>query len=97
MLQQRIEEEISQINLENSQQKQMLVNEFKHAQEILKEKIYDTEESLRQMHEKYLNRESREEDIEMIESLKKSLDEREDLLKRLEDEKKNTNQLYHQQ
>lgn len=83
-----MEDEINQLNLENSKQKQMLVQEFKHAQEILKEKIYETEESLRQMHEKYLNRESRDEDIHLIETLKKNLEAREELLQKLEDEKK---------
>lgn len=88
ILQQRVEDEINQLNLENSKQKQLLVQEFKHAQEILKEKIYETEESLRQMHEKYLNRESRDEDLELIETLKKNVEDREQLLQRLEDEKK---------
>ncbi len=87
-MQQRIEDEINQLNLENSKQKQLLVNEFKHAQEILKEKIFETEDSLRKMHEKYLNRESRDEDIQLIEALRKNVQEREELLQRLEDEKR---------
>ena len=40
------------------------------------------------MHEKYLNRESREEDLEMIKELTKNLNAREELLKKMEEEKK---------
>ena len=36
------------------------------------------------MHEKFLNRESRQEDIEIIESLKKLIEERDELLRRLQ-------------
>ena len=40
------------------------------------------------MHEKYLNRESRDEDLTLIETLKRNVDEREDLLRKLEEEKR---------
>ena len=43
-MQQRKEEEINKLNLEHRSQKQQLINEFKEAQEILKEKIVETEE-----------------------------------------------------
>ena len=45
MLNQRIEDEINQLNLENTHQKQKLMAEFKKAQEMLKEKIVQLEES----------------------------------------------------
>jgi hypothetical protein len=41
---QKKEEEIQRINNENLKQKQILVNEFKQAQEILKERIIETEQ-----------------------------------------------------
>jgi len=44
--------------------------------------------SLREMHERYANRESREEDLQMIEMLKRTINERDDLLRKLADEKR---------
>jgi hypothetical protein len=41
---QKKEEEINKLNMEHRSQKQQLINEFKEAQEILKEKIVETEE-----------------------------------------------------
>ena len=38
---------------------------------------------LRVMHDRFLNRESREEDVELIETLKQALHEREDFVKTL--------------
>ena len=45
MMQQHLKEEISSINVENMRQKQLLVNEFVQAQELLKEKISETEKA----------------------------------------------------
>lgn len=42
---QQKEEEISKVNAEHMRQKQVLLTEFKQAQEILKAKIYETEQS----------------------------------------------------
>ena len=44
-MQQKKEEEFNRINAEHRVQKQQLINEFKEAQEILKEKIIETEEA----------------------------------------------------
>ena len=44
MLYQKKEEELARINTENLKQRQQLVIEFKQAQELLKEKIIDTEQ-----------------------------------------------------
>lgn len=44
-MQQRKEEEINRLNTEHMKQKQLLVNEFKEAHEILKSKIIQTEQS----------------------------------------------------
>ena len=41
---QKKDEELQRINAENMKQKQMLVNEFKQAQELLKEKIIRSEQ-----------------------------------------------------
>lgn len=43
LIQQKREEEMNRLNAENHRQKQMLVNEFKQAQDLLKQKIIDTE------------------------------------------------------
>lgn len=45
IMQQKKEEEMNRLNAEHMKQKQVLVNEFKQAQEILKEKILETEQS----------------------------------------------------
>ena len=42
---QKKEEQISRLNTEHRAQKQQLISEFKEAQEILKEKIIETEEA----------------------------------------------------
>ena len=42
---QKKEEEFSRLNTEHRAQKQQLISEFKEAQEILKEKIIETEEA----------------------------------------------------
>lgn len=88
IIQQRKEEEMNRLNNDHMRQKQILVNEFKEAHEILKNKILDTEQALREMHERYANRESREEDLQMIEMLKRTINERDDLLRKLADEKR---------
>lgn len=36
------------------------------------------------MHDRYLNRESREEDLEMIQKLKKNINEKDEFLKKLQ-------------
>lgn len=41
---QKKDEEVHRINVENMKQKQMLVNEFKQAQQLLKEKIAESEQ-----------------------------------------------------
>jgi hypothetical protein len=87
-LQQKKDEELNRVNSEHMKQKQLLVNEFKEAHEILKNKISDTEMALREMHERYVNRESREEDLQIIEMLKRTINERDDLLRKLNEEKK---------
>ena len=45
LMQQRKEEEMDRLNNEHMKQKQILVNEFKEAHEILKNKILDTEQA----------------------------------------------------
>jgi hypothetical protein len=45
IIQQRKEEEMNRLNNDHMRQKQILVNEFKEAHEILKNKILDTEQA----------------------------------------------------
>lgn len=47
------EEEINRLNSEHMKQKQMLVNEFKQAQELLKQKIIETDEKLEKVIKKF--------------------------------------------
>jgi hypothetical protein len=44
LIYQKKEEELQRMNNENLKQKQILVNEFKQAQELLKERIIETEQ-----------------------------------------------------
>jgi hypothetical protein len=78
------EEEINRMNQENMKQKQLLVNEFKQAQELLKLKIIETEQELRELRDRFLNRESRPEDTELILALRFNLNERDELLRKLQ-------------
>lgn len=72
------------MNGEHLRQKQLLVNEFKQAQEIFKKRIYELENLLEEMNSRYQQRESREEDIEMIQSLRVGLQAKDGTLKKLE-------------
>ncbi len=78
------EAEFNDLNGEHLRQKQLLVNEFKQAQEIFKKRIYELEGLLEEMNSRYQQRESREEDIEMIQSLKFGLQSKDETLKKLE-------------
>ena len=78
------ETEFNDLNGEHLRQKQLLVNEFKQAQEIFKKRIYELEGLLEEMNSRYQQRESREEDIEMIQSLKFGLQSKDETLKKLE-------------
>lgn len=82
------EAEFNDLNGEHLRQKQLLVNEFKQAQEIFKKRIYELEGLLEEMNSRYQQRESRDEDIEMIQSLKFGLQAKGETLKKLEEEKK---------
>jgi len=88
LLQQRVEEELGQMSVENARQKQALAGEFKQAQEALREKVWEAEEALRQMHEKYLNRESRESDLALIGELRAEVAARQEQLRQLEEERR---------
>ena len=78
------EAEFNDLNGEHLRQKQLLVNEFKQAQEIFKKRIYELEGLLEEMNSRYHQRESREEDIEMIQSLKVGIQSKDETLKKLE-------------
>jgi hypothetical protein len=88
LMQQHLKEEINNVNVENMRQKQLLVSEFLQAQELLKQKIIETDKELRDLNDKYMNRESRPEDLEQIKLLKLKLAEYEDKFRMLKDEKK---------
>ena len=78
------EAEFNDLNAEHLRQKHLLVNEFKQAQEIFKKRIYELENLLQEMNQRYQERESREEDLEMIQSLKAGLHMKDETVKKLE-------------
>ena len=88
IMQQHLKEELNSINVENMRQKQLLVSEFVQAQELLKQKIIETDKELRELNDRYMNRESRPEDLEQIKLLKLKLAEYEEKFRMLKDEKK---------
>ena len=89
IMQQHLKEELNSINVENMRQKQLLVSEFVQAQELLKQKIIETDKELRELNDRYMNRESRPEDLEQIKLTLASKElEYEEKFRMLKDEKK---------
>ena len=68
-----IERELDQARRDARFQQQALVEEFSKAQQILKEKLVNLQEINAELEERYRNRESRDEDLQMIEELKDRL------------------------
>ncbi|KAK3095651.1 hypothetical protein FSP39_017162 [Pinctada imbricata] len=65
-----------------------MVTEFTEAQNILTDKISELQILLEEAEERYNNRESRTEDLELIEQLRNAIQEREQRMKTLIDEKR---------
>ncbi|XP_053736206.1 protein FAM184A isoform X3 [Synchiropus splendidus] len=84
----RHEREIGELSVSHSRETQNMLSDFNKAQEVLKDKISALQILLEGTEEKFRNRESRPEDLQVIAELKDMVSERESLVKKLVDDKK---------
>ncbi|GCB70196.1 hypothetical protein scyTo_0005628 [Scyliorhinus torazame] len=82
------EKMINEMTAAHLQETQCMLADFTKAQELLKDKISSLEILLEEAEEKYNNRESRQEDLQLITELKEMISERDQLTKKLMDDKK---------
>ncbi|XP_062407484.1 protein FAM184A isoform X1 [Sardina pilchardus] len=82
------ERELSELNAMHNRETQNMLSDFNKAQELLKDKISALQILLEGTEDKFRNRESRPEDLQMIAELKDMVTERESLVKKLVDDKK---------
>uniref|UniRef100_A0A3Q3DZ63 Family with sequence similarity 184 member A n=1 Tax=Hippocampus comes TaxID=109280 RepID=A0A3Q3DZ63_HIPCM len=87
-LQKRHERDVTELNAVHSRETHNMLADFNKAQEVLKDKISALQILLEGTEEKFRNRESRPEDLQMIAELKDMVSERESLVKKLVDDKK---------
>ncbi|XP_038622678.1 protein FAM184A isoform X3 [Tachyglossus aculeatus] len=87
-LSKRHEKELDVLTADHLREKQTLLTDFNKTQELLKEINSALQISLEEMEEKYQNRDSRPEDLQIIAELKDLLAERDQLIKKLIDDKK---------
>ncbi|KAK9531261.1 hypothetical protein VZT92_010696 [Zoarces viviparus] len=84
----RHERELAEMNAVHSRETQNMLSDFNKAQEVLKDKISALQILLEGTEDKFRNRESRHEDLQVIAELKDMVSERESLVKKLVDDKK---------
>ncbi|GAA6214963.1 protein FAM184A isoform X2 [Lates japonicus] len=84
----RHERELAELSTAHSRETQNMLSDFNKAQEVLKDKISALQILLEGTEEKFRNRESRPEDLQIIAELKDMVSERESLVKKLVDDKK---------
>ncbi|XP_078255727.1 protein FAM184A isoform X3 [Rhinoraja longicauda] len=82
------EKKINEMTAVHIRETQCMLSDFNKAQEFLKDKISSLEIILEEAEEKYNSRESRAEDLQLINELKEMITERDQLMKKLMDEKK---------
>ncbi|XP_036405058.1 protein FAM184A isoform X1 [Megalops cyprinoides] len=82
------EREMAEMSAAHSRETQNMLSDFNKAQELLKDKISALQILLEGTEEKFRNRESRPEDLQVIAELKDMVAERESLVKKLVDDKK---------
>ncbi|XP_074846768.1 protein FAM184A isoform X3 [Carettochelys insculpta] len=82
------EKELDVMTAGHIREKQSMLADFNKTQELLKEINSALQVSLEEMEEKYQNRESRPEDLQLIAELKDLIAERDQLIKKLIDDKK---------
>uniref|UniRef100_A0A8C3GBC7 Family with sequence similarity 184 member A n=1 Tax=Cyclopterus lumpus TaxID=8103 RepID=A0A8C3GBC7_CYCLU len=84
----RHERELAEMNAIHSRETQNMLSDFNKAQEVLKDKISALQILLEGTEDKFRNRESRHEDLQVIAELRDMVSERESLVKKLVDDKK---------
>ncbi|XP_066850473.1 protein FAM184A isoform X7 [Anser cygnoides] len=82
------EKELDVLAADHIREKQSMLADFNKTQELLKEINSALQVSLEEMEEKYKNRESRPEDLQLISELKDLIAERDQLIKKLIEDKK---------
>ncbi|XP_051881434.1 protein FAM184A isoform X3 [Pristis pectinata] len=82
------EKKINEMTAAHIRETQCMLADFNKAQEFLKDKISTLEILLEEADEKYNSRESRAEDLQLISELKEMITERDQLMKKLVDDKK---------
>ncbi|XP_068018403.1 protein FAM184A isoform X1 [Melanerpes formicivorus] len=82
------ERELDVLTADHIREKQSMLADFNKTQELLKEINSALQFSLEEMEEKYKNRESRPEDLQLISELKDLIAERDQLIKKLIEDKK---------
>ncbi|KAL1770082.1 FAM184A isoform X3 [Sigmodon hispidus] len=88
-LNKRLEKELDVMTADHLREKNIMRADFNKTNELLKEINAALQVSLEEMEEKYLMRESKPEDIQMIAELKSLLTERDQVIKKLIQKKKN--------
>ncbi|XP_069091485.1 protein FAM184A isoform X2 [Pleurodeles waltl] len=82
------EEDLNDLTADHIREKQYMLADFNKSQEMLRDHISALQISLEEMEDKYQNRESRPEDLQVIAELKDMIAERDQLIKKLIDDKK---------
>ncbi|KAI1240984.1 hypothetical protein IHE44_0009440 [Lamprotornis superbus] len=82
------EKELDVLTADHIREKQSMLADFNKTQELLKEINSALQISLEEMEEKYKNRESRPEDLQLISELKDLIAERDQLIKKLIEDRK---------
>ncbi|XP_065590515.1 protein FAM184A [Cyrtonyx montezumae] len=82
------EKELDVLTADHIREKESMLADFNKTQELLKEINSALQVSLEEMEEKYKNRESRPEDLQLISELKDLIAERDQLIKKLIEDKK---------
>lgn len=82
------QQQLDDQSAEHLRETQGMLAEFNRAQDMLKDKISALQIMLEEAEDKYKNRESRDEDLEMIAYLKEMMSEKEQMLSKLNEEKR---------
>ena len=80
----RHSEDVSRIKEENFDDAQKMLQDFEHGQSFLRSKISDLEKQLKEAALKYIHRESRDEDVALINELQRLLDEQQEKTRQYE-------------
>lgn len=88
VLTKQFKNDLENVKTDHNRETQEMIAEFTEAQELLKDKISEIQIALEEANERYRTRESRPEDLELIEQLRNSVLEKEQRMKQLIDEKR---------